>query len=279
MAPMLRRRRKTAKNVKRTPHSAPLTSRRRARADAQIPPQLVVRPEHVAPEPASPPPRPAPRARGADGGVLVTGFEPFGGEAGNPSWDLCALLPDSIAGLRVSKVRVPCQFRRAIEATAVAIERERPSLVLCLGQAGGRAHLSVERVAINVDDARIADNAGHQPVDEPIAPDAPPAYFATVPVKAMVAAMRAARVPAEVSNSAGTFVCNHLMYGVLHFLAASGQKARAGFIHVPYAEAQVLDKRDAPAMSIESMTAGIAAAIEAAARTKTDIAVAEGALD
>jgi pyroglutamyl-peptidase len=174
---------------------------------------------------------------------------------------------------------VPCEFRRAIEVAAEAIERHRPSIVISLGQAGGRSRIGVERVAINVDDARIPDNAGAQPVDELIAANGPPAYFATIPVKAMARAIRAAGIPAEVSNSAGTYVCNHVMYGVLHFLAASGNKARAGFIHVPFAEAQVLDKKDAPAMSIDSMTRGIAAAIEAAARTRVDIAAAEGALD
>ena len=160
---------------------------------------------------------------------------------------------------------------RSIKVVATAIERHRPSLVICVGQAGGRAHLSVERVAINVDDARIADNAGERPIDEPIAVAGPPAYFTTLPVKAMVGAMRAAGVPAEVSNSAGTYVCNHLMYGVLHYLAASGRSARAGFIHVPYSEEQVLDKAAIPAMSIVTMARGVEAAIIAAARNRVDV--------
>jgi pyroglutamyl-peptidase len=174
--------------------------------------------------------------------------------------------------------RVPCEFRRSIEVVAAAIERHRPALVVCLGQAGGRAHLSVERVAINVDDARIADNAGLQPVDELIAPNGPPAYFATLPVKAMAKAMRAAGIPAEVSNSAGTYVCNHLMYGVLHYLAASGHRARAGLIHVPYSEQQVVDKRDVPGMAIASMVKGVEAAIAAAHEHRHDLNVAEGTL-
>jgi len=164
------------------------------------------------------------RARPASGVVLVTGFEPFGGERTNPSWDIVERLPDTIAGLRVAKLRVPCEFRRAIEVAAVAIEKHEPSLVICLGQAGGRSRIGVERVAVNVDDARAPDNAGAQPIDEPIAADGPPAYFSTLPVKAMVAAMRAAGVPAELSNTAGTYVCNHLMYGVLHLIAATGRK-------------------------------------------------------
>jgi pyroglutamyl-peptidase len=173
---------------------------------------------------------------------------------------------------------VPCEFRRSIEVVAAAIERHRPALVVCLGQAGGRAHLSVERVAINVDDARIADNAGLQPVDELIAPSGPPAYFATLPVKAMAKAMRAAGIPAEVSNSAGTYVCNHLMYGVLHYLAASGHRARAGLIHVPYSEQQAVDKRDVPGMAIASMVKGVEAAIAAAREHRHDLNVAEGTL-
>lgn len=210
--------------------------------------------------------------------VLVTGFEPFDGESINPSWDICGELPAAIEGMRVETCRVPCEFRGAIEAVAAAIERHEPALVVCLGLAGGRTHLSVERVAINVDDARIADNAGNQPIDEPIAASGPPAYFATLPVKAMAAAMRAAGAPTEVSNSAGTFVCNHLMYGVLHFLAASGRGARAGFIHVPHGEREVLDRPGVPALSLATMTSGIAAGIAAARRHAHDIHVSEGTL-
>ena len=208
--------------------------------------------------------------------VLVTGFEPFGGERTNPSWDVCAQLPREIAGLRVETQRVPCEFRRSIEVLAEAIERTNPELVILLGQAGGRSRISVERVAVNVDDARIPDNAGQQPVDEPIAAGGPPAYFSSLPVKAMVGAMRAAGVPTELSNTAGTYVCNHLMYGVLHFLAASGRnKVRAGFVHLPYAEEQVLDN-GAPGMAIDSMVKGIVAGIAAAASHARDAKVSEG---
>lgn len=212
--------------------------------------------------------------------VLVTGFDPFGGERVNPSWEICRQLQGkTIAGRRIEACKVPCEFRASIDAVARAIEKHRPAVVICLGQAGGRAHLSVERVAINVDDARIADNAGTRPVDEPIVREGPPAYFATVPVKAMTRAMRAAGAPAQVSNSAGTYVCNHVMYGVLHFLAASGNEARAGFIHVPYAEAQVLDKPAMPALSIATMVRGVEAAIEAAINHSTDLKISEGTLD
>ena len=266
---MLRRRRKTPKLVRHTVPGPAVGRRRRARPDAVVPPGLVIRP-------AAPGLAPA---RSSGSVVLVTGFEPFGGEKANPSWEICGRLPEVIAGLRVETVRVPCEFRRAIEVVAAAIERHRPALVLCLGQAGGRSRLGVERIAINVDDARAPDNAGAQPIDEPIAPGGPPAYFATLPVKAMVAAMREAGVPAELSDTAGTYVCNHLMYGVLHSIAASGGSARAGFVHVPYSEAQVLDKAGLAAMSLESMARGIEAGIAAAASHGRDIRIAEGTLD
>lgn len=259
--------------------SAAPKSKRRAREGVEVPSQLKLSGHAGLPAPSHPGRRHRDNDPGSSNVVLVTGFEPFGGETTNPSWQICERLPREIAGMRVETCVVPCEFRQAIEVAAEAIQRLKPALVVSLGQAGGRSRIGVERVAINVDDARIADNAGAQPIDEPIAASGPPAYFATLPVKAMVQAVRAAGVPAEVSNSAGTYVCNHVMYGVLHFLAASGMRSRAGFIHVPYEEGQVLDKPNAAAMSLDSMVKGIVAAIEAAARRTTDIATAEGALD
>lgn len=262
---MLRRRHKGPKFPRasspqqRRAHAPTERSRRRPREDVPVPEELKV--------------------GGEERTVLVTGFEPFEGESINPSWEICTRLPREVAGMRVQVCRIPCEFRRAIEVAAAAIGTHKPSLVICLGQAGGRTHVGVERVAINVDDARIADNAGAQPVDEKIAANGPPAYFATLPVKAMAVAMRKAGVPAEVSNTAGTFVCNHLMYGVLHYLAGTGRSARAGFIHVPYADEQVRERRGVPSMAIATMVRGIEAAIAAAASTTTDLAVAEGTLD
>jgi pyroglutamyl-peptidase len=262
---MLRRRKKSPKPDRRP--AAVARSRRRARADVPVPAELLIRETGTGKDTAKVEPI-----------VLVTGFEPFGGERTNPSWDVVERLPARLGALRVEKCRVPCEFGRAIEVVLEAIERHHPSMVLCLGQAGGRARMGVERVAINVDDARAPDNAGVQPIDVPVAPGGPPAYFATLPVKAMVSAMRAAGVPAELSNSAGTYVCNHLMYGVLHFLATRGRGARAGFIHVPYAHGQVLDKAGIASMALETMVDGIEAALLAAAAHAVDIATAEGAL-
>ena len=255
---MLRRKSRSPRPDRRP--SQPRPTRRRARADAPVPAELLIGGE-----------RPA-------GIVLVTGFDPFAGETPNPSWEVCRMLPGTIAGLRVEALRVPCEFGRAVEVVGKAIEGLRPALVVCLGQAGGRSHMSVERVAINVDDARAPDNGGARPVDRPIEAGGPPAYFATLPIKAMTAAMRRAGVPTEVSNSAGTFVCNHLMYGVLHLIASRRLDARAGFIHVPYAESQVVDKAGIAAMSLATMAKGVEAAIVAAATHTRDIAASEGAV-
>jgi pyroglutamyl-peptidase len=290
---MLRRRKKDQRDAKRAPRgprgggfapepspepAATPGSRRRGRRDAPVPAGLLIRGEPAAA--ALPGHKPRKAAKAGGGVVLVTGFDPFGGEQLNPSWEICRQLAGtSIDGVRVEACKLPCEFRRAIETVAAATERHRPALVIGLGQAGGRAQMSVERVAINVDDARIADNSGRQPIDEPIAAGGPAAYFATVPVKAMIRAMREANVPAQVSNTAGTYVCNHVMYGLLHFLAASGNPARAGFIHVPYAEEQVLDKPAIAALSLATMVRGVRAAIEAALRHASDIRVSEGSLD
>jgi len=279
---MLRRRRRTPKPRVAGPGApaavAP-TTRRRARPGAQVPSALILEESAsaIAPKPAR---EPRPERERREDVVLVTGFDAFCGESINPSWEICERLPRTIAGLRIETCRVPCEFRRSIETIAEAIERHRPVLVVCLGQAGGRAHMSVERVAINMDDARVADNAGARPIDEPVAANGPSAYFATLPIKAMVEAMHAVGVPAEVSNSAGTYVCNHVMYGVLHYLSAQGRGAtRAGFIHVPYCDEQVVAKPAIAAMSLATMVKGVEAAIVAAHRHSADLKVAGGTLD
>ena len=193
---------------------------------------------------------------------------PFGGERTNPSWEIVKALPKNIAGHRVETLRVPTEFGKAIDVTVKAINAHQPEIVLCFGQAGGRSRMSVERVAVNVDDARIADNAGKQLIDEAVRADGPAAYFCTVPIKAMVAAMIKAGVPAEISNTAGTFVCNHLIYGVLDYIAQYRLTTRAGFIHVPYLESQVLDKPDTAAMSLALMVTGAEALAAAAIKYK-----------
>lgn len=207
--------------------------------------------------------------------LLLTAFDPFGGESVNPALEAIRLVPDEVAGWEIAKLEVPTVFGASIDTVAQAIRRETPDAVLCIGQAGGRCDLTPERVAINIDDARIADNAGNQPIDEPIAKDGPAAYFATLPVKAMAAAIREAGLPASVSNTAGTFVCNHLMYGVLHLLAQEYPGVRGGFMHVPFAPEQVTS-RPAPSLSVRDIARGIEAAIGAIAQHGKDIASIEG---
>ena len=193
---------------------------------------------------------------------------PFGGERTNPSWEIVKALPKNIAGHRVETLRIPTEFGKAIDVTVKAINVHQPEIVLCFGQAGGRSRISVERVAINVDDARIADNAGRQLIDGAVRADGPAAYFCTVPIKAMVVALIKAGVPAEISNTAGTFVCNHLIYGVLDYIAQNRLSIRAGFIHVPYLESQVLDKPDAAAMSLALMIKGAETALMTAIKCR-----------
>ncbi|MEU5693449.1 pyroglutamyl-peptidase I [Actinosynnema sp. NPDC020468] len=184
--------------------------------------------------------------------VLLTGFEPFGGETVNPSWDAVSLLATTgPAGFDLATVRLPCVFGASLDVLRDAIDHYRPSVVICVGQAGGRSAITPERVAVNLDDARIPDNAGNQPVDTPVVPGAPTAYFATLPVKACTAAVLSADIPAAVSHTAGTFVCNHVFYGLMHHLADT-PTTRAGFVHVPYTPAQALPHQ-APSLPLDTI--------------------------
>ncbi len=210
--------------------------------------------------------------------VLVTAFDPFGGEEVNPALEAVKELPDTIAGAAIVKQEIPTVFRKAIDALDEKIARESPDITLCIGQAGGRFDITVERVAINVDDARIADNAGNQPIDTAIFEDGPTAYFARLPIKRMVAAIREEDLPASVSNSAGTFVCNHIMYGLLYLIDHKYPEMRGGFIHVPFIPNQVLDKPMKPSMALDDITRGLEAALRAAIEHEEDIQVTGGAI-
>lgn len=209
--------------------------------------------------------------------LLITGFTPFNGEKINPSWQVAKALPETISGYKIIKLRVPTEFGKSINVVTKAIDKLKPDIVLCLGQAGGRAQMSLERVAINVNDARIADNAGVQPIDEAIAEDAPAAYFCTLPVKAMVQSMLDQNIPAEVSNTAGTFVCNHLIFGVLHHVALRQYPIRAGFMHVPFVDSQVVGRDDVPSLTLPAMIEATKAAIIAAIKHREDIKTIGGA--
>lgn len=198
--------------------------------------------------------------------LLVTAFDPFGGESVNPAQLAVSRLPQRIGSAEIVKLTVPTVFTEAARIAIEAIRRERPHAVLCIGQAGGRAAITPERVAINIMDARIADNAGNAPEDEPVEKGAPAAYFATLPIKRMVCAIRERGIPAEVSNSAGTFVCNSLMYAVLRELEQNHPGATGGFVHIPFLPEQAAGKPAPTAsMSLCDIVSGIEAAIGAIA--------------
>ena len=207
--------------------------------------------------------------------ILLTCFEPFGGERVNPAQLAVHRVSGSVCGAQIVRLDVPVVFGQSVEAVLCAMRRERPDAVLCVGQAGGRSGITVERVAINVDDARIPDNAGNQPIDAPIEKGGPAAYFSTLPIKAMAADIREAGIPAGVSNTAGTYVCNHLMYGMLHGIAKEFPGMLGGFMHVPYAHEQALDK-GAPSLSVDDIARGIEAALGAIVTNDADVTAAEG---
>jgi pyroglutamyl-peptidase len=214
--------------------------------------------------------------------VLLTGFEPFNGAAINPSWEAVRAL-DGWSGpdFQVVARQLPCVFGRANLVLLEAIDALKPDIVIAVGQAGGRPEISVERVALNVDDAAILDNAGQQPVDAPIAAGGPAAYFSTLPIKAIVRALRVRGLKSSVSQTAGTFVCNHVFYGLMHHVAGrsgSDQAIRAGFIHVPFLPEQAADRPERPpSMALDEIIDGLRIAVEVALSEDADIAEAGGA--
>lgn len=209
--------------------------------------------------------------------VLLTGFDPFGGETINPSWEAVrALDGEIVAGRTIRAVQLPTVFGRSLTVLRAALKRFRPDVVICVGQAGGRPQLSLERVAINVDDARIPDNAGKQPVDRAIARGGPAAYFSTLPIKAMRAALADAGLPAEISQTAGTFVCNHVFYGLMHALAAT-PNVRGGFVHIPFLPAQAARHAGAPSLAQEEVTRALRVMLATALATRADRRIGGGA--
>lgn len=162
--------------------------------------------------------------------LLITGFDPFGGEQVNPAFEAVRLLPDEIAGLELCKLEIPTEFIKSGVILKDALRAVHPNAVLCVGQAGGRTAVTPERVAINLMDARIPDNAGYQPIDTPVVPDGPAAFFSTLPVKAIAARIQSDGLPAAVSNTAGTYVCNSLLYTLLHTAALEYPGLRGGFL-------------------------------------------------
>ncbi|HEM5145195.1 TPA: pyroglutamyl-peptidase I [Streptococcus suis] len=205
--------------------------------------------------------------------IIVTGFDPFGGEPINPALETIKSLPKTIAGAEIILVEIPTVFDKAADVLEEKMAEHLPDAVLCIGQAGGRVDLTPERIAINQDDARIPDNEGQQPIDRTIRKDGQPAYFSTLPIKAMVEAIHRIGLPASVSNTAGTFVCNHLMYQALYLAEKQFPKTKAGFLHIPFLPEQVVDKPGLASMSLNDIVRGVEVAIGAIVeyRDKEDI--------
>ena len=210
--------------------------------------------------------------------ILVTGFDPFGGEKVNPAIESVKLLPDTIAGAQIVKLEIPTVVHKSLDKIDQVIAKEHPDVILSIGQAGGRVDITVERVGINCDDCRIPDNEGNQPVDEKVYPDGPDAYFSALPIKAMVEKIQAAGVPASISNTAGTFICNHVLYGVRYLCDKKYPGKKSGFIHIPFMTSQAVGKRNTASMNLGDIVKGLTAAIEAIAENPDgDVKVTGGA--
>lgn len=216
------------------------------------------------------------------GCILVTGFEPFDKDSVNPSWEIARALDGrQCDGQAIKAVQLPCEFGKALNVLDAALEELKPQLVILLGLANGRNDITPERVAINVDDARIPDNAGKQPIDRPVIAQAPDAYFSTLPIKAIVRDLRAKGVPVSVSNSAGTFVCNHTFYGLMHRLATvpALSATRGGFVHVPYLPEQAARNPGTPSLALSTQIEGIELLIKTALTVTEDICLEAGKLN
>ncbi|GGA26266.1 pyroglutamyl-peptidase I [Paenibacillus physcomitrellae] len=210
--------------------------------------------------------------------VLLSGFEPFGGEQINPSYEAVKKLNGKVIGdVELIGIQVPTVFGASIAVLTEAIERYQPDVVIAVGQAGGRAQITPERIAINVDDARIPDNKGGQPVDEPVIAGGPAAYWSTLPIKSIVRAIQEAGVPAAVSNTAGTFVCNHLFYGLMDYLQKKSPQSRGGFIHIPFLPEQALNNGQ-PSLSLEAIVLALQTAALESVHVLEDVRETGGTL-
>lgn len=208
--------------------------------------------------------------------IIVTGFDPFGGEKINPSIE-CVKALHEVEGVELIRLELPTVFKESAKRLNEVINEVKPDAVLSVGQAGGRPGITIERIAINVDDARIPDNISQQPIDETIQTKGAAAYFSTLPIKRIVKAIREAGISAEVSNSAGTFVCNHIMYQALFAATKADKPFKAGFMHIPFIPEQTTDK---PSLPLEESTKALQIAIEIIRDylNDEDIKVQEGAI-
>ena len=195
--------------------------------------------------------------------ILLTGFDPFGGESINPSWEVVRRIPDKIKDVEIKGIQIPTVFQKSFKVLKKEIENFNPDVVICVGQAGGRQGITPERIAINIDDARIADNEENQPIDFPIQKDGESAYFSTLPIKAMVDKMIGSGFSASVSNTAGTFVCNHILYQLGYMADHFYPDLLFGFIHVPLIPEQTINYSQQPSLSVEDIVKGLTEAIKA----------------
>lgn len=208
--------------------------------------------------------------------AILTGFDPFGGEKVNPAFEAIKLLPDVIEGCQLVKVEIPTVFYKSLGVLEEVIRKEKPDFVICVGQAGGRFNITPEAVAVNKNEARIPDNEGNQPGDEKIKPDGPNAYFSSLPNKAIIKALHEAGIPAQMSFTAGTYVCNHLFYGLMYMVEKEFPHMRGGFIHVPFSSEQAVTKPNTPHMKLEEIARGLAVAVAATVNNKEDMVLAVG---
>ncbi|MGN5883037.1 pyroglutamyl-peptidase I [Staphylococcus simulans] len=208
--------------------------------------------------------------------ILVTAFDPFGKEETNPALEAVKLLPETIGEHTITKLEIPTVFHKSLDVIKQQLKIEHYDAVLAVGQAGGRFELTPERIGINIDDARIADNEGNQPIDETIQADGAPAYFSNMPVKRITQAIKDADVPASLSNTAGTFVCNHILYQLGYLHATTFPYIQFGFIHVPFIPEQVISKPNTPSMALSTIVKGLTAAIEVLSPDNRDENIALG---
>tara|TARA_R110000744_G_scaffold2454_2_gene9904 strand:- start:1111 stop:1779 length:669 start_codon:yes stop_codon:yes gene_type:complete len=209
--------------------------------------------------------------------VLITGFAPFGSETINSSWQAVQKLDETIIMKhKICTLELACEFNTSISQLINAIESHNPAVVLCIGQAGGCSEISIERIAINVDDARIKDNAGKQPIDTPIEKNGPDAYFTNLPIKRMLQALHNSNIPAAISNTAGTYVCNHVMYGLMHYINDHCALMKGGFVHIPYLPSQAVHHNGAPSMSEDTVINALKVMVAQALNNNNDVKMAAG---
>lgn len=210
--------------------------------------------------------------------ILVTGFDPFGEDKINPAIESVKKLPDEIKGVKIIKLEIPTVYMKSLEKIDEAIKEYNPDVILSIGQAGGRPDITVERVGINVDDYRIKDNEGNQPIDTKIYDDGENAYFSNLPIKAIVENIRKNNIPASISNTAGTFVCNHVLYGVQYLLDKKYPNKKSGFIHIPFLPEQVINRPNTPSMSISTIVKALTLALEAIIENDSDKKISGGTI-